>query len=430
MAKAKLLIVEDEALIALEIKVRLQQMGYEVCGVAARGEDAVRQAAELRPDLVLMDINLPGRMNGVDAAAAIREEHRIPVVYLTSHSDREIVERAKQTDPYGYLLKPFQAEDLRIGIELALHKHALERRLRESEEKFRLVAESIEDVFWLGSPDLKQFLYVSPACEKIWGCRREELQRDPSALLDKVHADDRAAVRALMEHPSPESLQIEYRVVKADDSVVWVRDRRFPVFDDRGRPYRMAGVVTDITEQKEAELQLLFLNRKLQQQATHDALTALPNRRLLVDRLEQALARARREGGHLAMLFIDLDGFKAINDRLGHTAGDEVLEIIGRRLKQLLRSADTAARLGGDEFGLVLPQIGGREDAALVAGKVLESVSTPFIIRGERCRIGASIGISLYPEHGASADELISRADTAMYRIKHAGKGAFGFYHD
>lgn len=105
--------------------------------------------------------------------------------------------------------------------------------------------------------------------------------------------------------------------------------------------------MTDITAQKDAQLQLLILNRKLQQQATHDSLTGLPNRRLLIDRLEQALARARRNNGHVAMLFIDLDGFKAVNDRLGHTAGDEVLEIIGRRLSHLLRSADTAARLGG-----------------------------------------------------------------------------------
>lgn len=428
MGKSKLLIVEDEAFIALEIKTRLQQMGFEVCGVVARGEDAVRQVAALQPDLVLMDICLSGDMNGLEAAAAIREHYRIPVVYLTSHADEEILEQAKQTDPHGYLLKPFQPEDLRIGIELALHKHAMESRARESEEKFRLVTESIEDVFWLSSPDLKELLYVSPAYEKIWGRKREDLHRDPLSFLQAVHEDDREAVRMFTANPSLESLQIEYRIVKPDGSIAWIRDRRFPVSDRQGRPYRVAGVATDITEQKEAEQQLLILNQKLREQATHDMLTSLPNRRLLIDRLEQALARARRNGGHIAMLFIDLDGFKGINDRLGHTAGDEVLEIMGRRLKQLVRSADTAARLGGDEFGLVLQQISGREDAALVAGKVLEAICGPFVIRGERCRIGASIGISLYPEHGASADELISRADAAMYRIKHAGKGTFGFF--
>ena len=145
--KAKLLIVEDEAFIALEIKTRLQKMGYDVCGVVSHGEDAILQAEAMRPDLVLMDIRLKGSMSGVEAAMLIRKKTRIPIVYLTSHADEETLERAKWTDPYGFLLKPFQEKDLRIGIEIALHKHAMERQLLESEEKFRLVTESIDDVF-------------------------------------------------------------------------------------------------------------------------------------------------------------------------------------------------------------------------------------------------------------------------------------------
>ena len=274
--------------------------------------------------------------------------------------------------------------------------------------------------FWLSTPDFKQLLYVSPAYDKIWGRKREDLHHDPRSFLESVHPLDRELVRALMEKPFFESLQLEYRIVKPDGSISWVRDRRFPVLNAHGNPYRLAGVATDITAQKNAEQQLLVLNQKLQQKATHDMLTGLPNRRLLIDRLEQALAQGRRNGGHLAMLFIDLDGFKEINDRLGHTAGDQVLEIIGRRLKNLLRSVDTAARLGGDEFGLVLSKITGRQDAELVAKKVLETISAPLVVRDESCYIGASIGISVYPEHGTSADELISRADTAMYKVKHS----------
>lgn len=428
--KTKLLIVEDEAFIALEIKTRLQQMGYEVCGVVSQAEDAILQAEALRPDLVLMDIRLKGAMTGIEAAAVIRKKFRIPIVYLTSHADVETLEHAKRTDPYGYLLKPFQEKDLRVGIEMALNKYAMERQLLESEEIFRLVTESIDDVFWLSSPDFKELLYVSPAYDKIWGRTRKDLHRDPQSFLESVHPLDRGAVRTLMEQPPIERLQVEYRIIKPDGSISWVRDRRFPVLDSQGRPYRLAGVATDITAQKAAEEQLLVLNRKLEQQATHDMLTGLPNRRLLIDRLEQALAQVGRVGGQLAMLFIDLDGFKNINDRLGHTAGDMVLEILGRRLKHLLRSADTAARLGGDEFGLVLSTISGRQDAEMVAQKVLEAISSPILIKNQRCYIGASIGISLYPEHGGSADELISRADAAMYKVKYAGKGSFGFYLD
>lgn len=426
--KIKLLVVEDEAFIALELKTRLQQMGYEVCAVVSRGDIAIECAGTLNPDLVLMDICLNGEKSGIEAAREIRRKFRIPVVFLTSHADEDTVEQVKRSDPCGYILKPFQERDLRIGIEVALHKDTIERRVQESEEKFRLVTESIDDVFWLSSADFKELLYVSPAYEKIWGRKREELYRAPLSFVEGIHPDDRHMVRSRMESLSLESQQLEYRVIRPDNSISWVRDRRFPVFDHQGNLYRMAGVTTDITEQKNAQQQLLILNRKLQQQATHDALTGLPNRRLLIDRLEQALAQAQRNGGHLAMMFIDLDGFKAINDCMGHTAGDEVLEIIGRRLGHLLRAADTAARLGGDEFGLVLTRIKGKKDARLVAKKVLEAISAPFIVRGERCTIGASIGISLYPEHGVSADELISRADTAMYKVKHAGKGAFAFY--
>lgn len=428
--KGKVLIVEDEALIALEIEKRLRDLGHEVCGIASCDAAALTMAAEQQPDLVLMDIRLPGSMDGIEIAAMIRERLSIPTIYLTAHVDEMTLERAKQTEPYGFLAKPFREQDLRIGLEMALHRRALAVRAQQSEEMFRLVTESIDDVFWLSSPDLATVYYVSPAYEKLWGRSVESLYRDPKSFLDRVHEDDLAKVMVIFNQPPTEAHELEYRLIRPDGSVCWVRDRRFPVCDAQGQCRQLASIVTDISEQHQAREELLVLNRKLEEQATHDMLTGLPNRRLFIDRLEQALAHARRFGGRVGMLFIDLDGFKEINDRFGHQAGDEALVQIGRRIKLLLREVDSAARLGGDEFGIVLPDIARIEDARLVGEKVLAEVSRPFTIGTACCTLGASVGITVFPDHGDTADALISRSDAAMYRVKQNGKGGVGVYRE
>lgn len=421
--KTKLFIVEDEALIALEICSRLQTLGYAVCGSAVSGKDALEKIPVLSPDLVLMDIRLPGGMCGIETAVRVQKEFGIPVVFLTAHADEETLSRARKAEPYGYLVKPFQERDLRIGIEMALQQYDLARRIRENEEKFRLVTESIDDVFWLSSLDLGQLFYVSPAYETVWARTGESLYREPLSFLECIHADDRDGVLEALTRNTGKSVEIEYRLLAADGSLRWIKDRRFPVFDPRGRPYRLAGIATDITRQKDAREQLLELNRQLERQATHDPLTGLPNSCLFVDRFEQFLAHARRFGGRVGMLFIDLDGFKDINDRFGHQAGDQALTLIAQRLKDALREVDTAARLGGDEFGVVLPDLATGKDAEVVARKILKRIALPFSVKNRECRLGASIGISIYPDHGSSADELISLADSAMYQVKRGGKG-------
>jgi diguanylate cyclase (GGDEF)-like protein/PAS domain S-box-containing protein len=424
----KILIVEDEALIALSIERLLLGLGHDVCGVAASGEEALIQAEAMKPDLVLMDIHLAGVLDGIQTAALLRERLGIPVVYLTAHADEATLERAKQTEPYGFLLKPFQKNDLRIGLDMALHRRASELRAKESEELFRLITEGIDDVFCLSSPDLKIVYYVSAAYERLWGRSRYSLYRNPMSFLDGVHEDDMARVVAVFAQPGCETRELEYRLVRPDGSIRWIKDRRFPVCDQQGQCLRFASIVTDITEQRQAREDLLELNKLLQQQATHDMLTGLPNRRLFIDRLEQALAHARRFGGRVGMLFIDLDGFKSINDRFGHQAGDEALVLIANRIKLLLREVDSAARLGGDEFGIVLPDVALLEDVTLVGEKVLQEVRQPFIMRAVSCTLGASIGVAAYPDHGETADELISRADKAMYQVKKNGKGGVGIY--
>ncbi len=172
----------------------------------------------------------------------------------------------------------------------------------------------------------------------------------------------------------------------------------------------------DITPLKEAEAEI----RRL---AYHDALTGLPAKRLLEDRVEKAIARTKRARSGFAVLFVDLDGFKEVNDRLGHDAGDALLKEVASRMLSCVRATDTVARLGGDEFVVLLEELG-ESDARRVGERILQAISQPYRLAQATARVGASIGIALHPRHGASLEALLKVADTAMYRIKHAGKGA------
>jgi diguanylate cyclase (GGDEF)-like protein/PAS domain S-box-containing protein len=183
------------------------------------------------------------------------------------------------------------------------------------------------------------------------------------------------------------------------------------VKDERGRTTHYAGIFMDVTTQKQAE-------EYLRHRATHDPLTDLPNRELFRDRLSQVLSLAHREKRMAAVMLLDLDHFKPVNDRLGHATGDQVLQGVAQRLLAGLRDCDTAARLGGDEFAVLLPEIADAEAAVPVAQRLLETLARPFVFGDQSCSISASIGISLYPAHGDTADALLSSADSAMYFAK------------
>jgi diguanylate cyclase (GGDEF)-like protein len=191
--------------------------------------------------------------------------------------------------------------------------------------------------------------------------------------------------------------------------------------DANGRALRIVGVVMDISERKLAEQRIVHM-------AHHDALTGLPNRALLRDRIQQAIAQSHRAGSQLAVLFIDLDRFKTINDSLGHQLGDRLLQAVASRILVCVREGDTVARVGGDEFVLVIPSVATAVDASTVAAKILEVLGHPFHLHGNDLHVGASIGIALYPADGADAETLMRNADTAMYHAKDSGRGNFQFF--
>jgi diguanylate cyclase (GGDEF)-like protein/PAS domain S-box-containing protein len=293
--------------------------------------------------------------------------------------------------------------------------------LAESEELFRQLAGNIPQVFWISDATLTHTLYISPACERLLGLSREAFVGDRRKLIRTVHPDDRRQVYEARRSASGGSYNQTYRIVRPDGTMRWVQDRAFPVRDPQGRIYRIAGIAEDVTDRKRAEEQLVEL-------AHYDVVTKLPNRALLYDRLVHALAHARRSGCVLAVLFIDIDRFKHVNDTFGHAAGDQLLKRVSERLAECVRGEDTVGRLSGDEFAIVLSRLAEAEDAAVVAKKVLNAFNQPFQVEGAEVYVTVSIGITIFPADSADKDTLLRNADVAMYRAKELGRNNYQFY--
>lgn len=241
-----------------------------------------------------------------------------------------------------------------------------------------------------------------------------------------AHPEDLEKSGALLEqhfNGELEYYECETRMKHRNGHWIWVLDRgKVATWTDDGKPLLMAGTHKDITEQKEAEERIRHL-------ATHDTLTGLPTLRLALDRIDMAVASAKRKNLYSAVLFVDLDGFKKVNDTLGHDAGDTILRETGERLLECVRHMDTVARIGGDEFLVVLTELNSREDAEKVAQKIVESISQPFAYDSHEPTIGASVGIAVCSGEcdESNADKLIKMADEAMYSIKKSGKNGYAF---
>jgi diguanylate cyclase (GGDEF)-like protein/PAS domain S-box-containing protein len=299
--------------------------------------------------------------------------------------------------------------------------HANEAARREAEGRLNDILATIDNVVWSEAADTGELIYINAAAEKLFGCPIEAL-RDRAARADIVHAQD----RTLVEHRFGELLDhgastFQYRILRPDGQLLWLEDRVRAVRDAQSRLIRFDGVTSDISKRKAGEARIEYL-------ANYDELTGLPNRNLLADRIVQSIARAGRSVQRLALLFLDLDRFKLINDGYGHPFGDRLLTDVGRRLKQAVRTSDTVARLGGDEFLVLVTDLARTDDASNHARRLIAALAEPFDIEGHRIHVTASIGISIYPDDGDSSETLLKNADTAMYRAKEHGRDAYQFY--
>jgi diguanylate cyclase (GGDEF)-like protein/PAS domain S-box-containing protein len=378
------------------------------------------------PDVLLLDFKLPG-MNALDVVREVRHERAqaLPIIVITGQGDETSAAQTLKLGATDYLVKQDDLlSRLPVAIENAWYRAQLEREraaLRESEERFRQMAESIADVFWLGDPKRHSALYVSPAFERIWRMPVGAVYADWRAWLDHVHEDDRNAVRSRMDDPVLTDFELEFRVCPPGYETRYVQMRVYVVRDGAGRYMRRAGVIQDVTERKAQEARIEHL-------AYHDSLTGLPNRAMLMDRLAQALSQAQRLDQQVAVLFIDLDRFKLVNDSLGHPVGDQLLQEIARRLRSTLRDNDTVARVGGDEFQVVVCNVAGSVDAARIAEKLMRALGEPFVLEGQELHVTASLGVSLFPRDGASGELLLKYADTALYEAKAEGRNAYRFF--
>lgn len=426
MASKTILVVEDEVVIAMDLQATLIDLGYAVPEIITSGLEAVQKALTIKPDLVLMDIHLGDEIDGIDAAAKIVELLEIPIVYLTAYADEETLKRARQTQPFGYVLKPFEPKELQANLEIAFYKHQVDQQLKESQQWLLAVLNSISEGV-VATDEHGLIKFVNPIAENLTGWTQQEAI---GALPDDVFQFVHEVTRAPIENPILKAIREGSAVQLPDNTVLLSKNgQETPVADSaspiRKQPGKFQGAVMvfrDVTQQKQMQSQL-------EHNALHDTLTRLPNRALFFDRLQQAVDRAKRspEFGFAVML-LDLDRFKVINDTLGHLVGDQLLIALSPRLKGLMRAADTVARLGGDEFVVLIEDVVDPSITYRTAERIIEAVNQPFMIEGHELFVTVSIGIVLSSIPYENAIDLLRDADIAMYRAKAQGRGGYELF--
>ena len=533
---ASLLVVEDERIVALDLKLTLESMGFQVVGTASTQDEAVVLTMSYRPDLILMDINLGNGGDGILAAQEIARFADVPVVFLTAYADSDILRRAEQVAPYGYLVKPVRHRELNATVQMALARVRASRARMQAERRLRLALDAAKmgvvtlndgvdlveidghfppiadgSVRGLRMP-VREFLlhlsedaqakvqrlldhggdlhivarwrspgtelldrwlevhasYVANELAVVGICRdvtrqveQEEAARQatvvfesaadailildtqgrvmtanpafarltgwPTADIRGSHPNDflharRGSDRELLDATPVDHLgHAEVVCLRHDGSTFPAWEHVAPVRDDSGSITNRVLTFTDISALRDAE-------DKIQHLAYHDPLTGLGNRNQLRDLLN-ALPPPQSGDNTVALMFLDLDGFKVINDSLGHDKGDALLITIADRFRRLLRLGDQAIRLGGDEF-LMLIRSGREADVDAMASRLLEMVRQPFeLAAGSSVQVSASIGIAFHPSDGSTPDALLRAADIAMYAAKEAGRNRYARYH-
>lgn len=433
--KANILIVEDEAIVAQDLQLILKDLGYNASETANTGELALQKAAKIHPDLILMDIRIIGEMDGIATATAILQQFDIPIVYLTAYADQETLARAKHTSPYGYIVKPFDEKELCTTIEIALYKHKQEQKLKVTAQWLNTILKSIGDGV-MATDNQGHITFLNAAAEKITGWSlKQALGKQSNEVFYIVDAK----TRKILENPLPKVLQTgkvfhlpaEVLLIKKDGQEIYIEDSIAPIVDCSGiiplgdHQGSLMGTVIIFRDATDKKLAVKNLHRK----AFYDSLTNLPNRDWFRERLTDAVERVKRNRDYLfAVLFLDLDRFKTINDSLGHPVGDQLLVAVAARLSNSVRSFDTVARLGGDEFAIILESLQCPRESCKVAERILKQLSTPFMIDGNEILTSSSIGIVISCNDDRTIDDLITDADIAMYQAKEKGKGCYEIF--
>ncbi len=375
---------------------------------------------------VLLDLNLPDSQGLATFEQVWRAASHVPILVITSPDDQDIARQAVKRGAQDCLLKAhLVSPSLPRALRHVIERKAADEALFLEQQRAEATLNSIGDAVL--STDVHGIVtYLNLVAERMTGWSRQHALGRPLAevfpILDATtreparNSSDRA-----MELDRTIDLAPTCLLVRRDGFETAIENSASPIHDRRGQVIGAVIVFKDVSEVRAMSLRAVYL-------AQHDFLTDLPNRMLLNDRLTQAMALARRHGHRLAVLFLDLDRFKHVNDSLGHVIGDGLLQAVARRLLTCVRSSDTVSRLGGDEFVVVLSEIEHANDAAASAQKIIAALAAPHEIANHQLHVTATIGISIYPEDGPDAEKLIKSADTAMYHARQSGRNCYHFF--
>jgi len=417
----RVLIVEDSDDDAELLLVELRRAGYKpTFRLVQTREDMAAALDEQQWDLVLSDYNMP-HFSALGALSMIHGRNLdLPFIIISGAIGEETAVAAMKAGAHDYVMKahlarlmPAIERELREVGERAARRQA-ELALADSEARYRTIVDTANDAI-VALDEQARIIYVNQRTPEMLGSSGSELLGQPFTSI--LHEDERADWdRRLLHLKSGNRLLYDVRLERSDGRELWALNSSSPRLDAAGDFKGAIAMLKDITERKQAE-------EALAHQALHDSLTGLPNRNLLHDRLEQAMLSARREDRHLAVLLLDLDRFKEVNDTFGHHYGDILLKQVGPRLQGVLRQSDTVARLGGDEFAILLSSCADVEAVKMTATKLLSALEVPFVVEEQTLTISGSIGVVMYPEHGLDVQAVMRRADVAMYAAKRDGEG-------
>ncbi|WP_028583135.1 putative bifunctional diguanylate cyclase/phosphodiesterase [Desulfogranum mediterraneum] len=426
-----ILVIDDDSAARLLVKFSLENSGFTVLE-AANGEEAVASCMSRQPNLILLDVMMSG-MDGIATCRALRRlpgGQHIPVVMVTALEDEQTITDAFDAGATDFISKPINLLVLGYRVRYWLRAGTTLQELDRSQERLVKAQEIARLGHWEHDLDGGTFTFSSPSPE-LFGlshCGSYEM------LFASILGEEKDHIRKTIDQACTrkEPFSVSYRICREDGAERIILNQGEFVNDPLNRDL-LIGIIQDITELKQAEDKIRYL-------AYYDNLTGLANRSLFREHWSRVLHQAQREQNRIAILFIDLDHFKGINDTLGHPSGDKILITVANRLKAIFRPSDIIARqgdepltsiisrVGGDEFTVIAVNISTPDNAAKLAERILETVCKPIELEEQLVNLTASVGLSLYPEDGEDIDELLKHADTAMYEAKQGGRNTYMFY--
>jgi diguanylate cyclase (GGDEF)-like protein/PAS domain S-box-containing protein len=423
----KLLLVEDNPGDARLLREMLNEQGLyrtEVTHVAQLS-DAERYLVDHEVDIILLDLGLPDAqgLGGLQRARAFAP--RVPLVVLTGLDDEAIAAQSLQEGAQDYLIKgQIDARSLLQSLRHSIERKAMEEALFEEKERAQVTLTSIADAV-VCTDIAGNISFLNPVSERLMGWSLAESVGQPVSevlrILDTTTREAISPIELLTGHNPSVRLPSNSILIRRDGSEIPIEDSVAPIHNRDGRVTGAVIVFRDVSVARAMALEMTH-------SAEHDFLTGLPNRMLFMDRVTQAIALAPRHMKKVAVLFLDLDGFKHINDSLGHPTGDKLLQSIAKRLVDCVRASDTVSRQGGDEFVVLLSEVEQPENTAITARRMLQTVAAAHSIDKHDLHISTSIGVSVYPDDGVDAETLIKNADTAMYQAKANGRQSYQFF--